>query len=96
MISGCPNLVTAGYCAEHEKTRPVVRRVAYTVTNSRRWRRARDAFMFANPWCESCGKPSEELHHIVAHRGDYDLFWEPGNWQALCKRCHARITGAGG
>ncbi|WP_439137491.1 HNH endonuclease [Roseicyclus sp.] len=26
--------------------------------------------------------------HMVPHRGDEGLFWEPCNLQCLCKRCH--------
>jgi 5-methylcytosine-specific restriction protein A len=26
--------------------------------------------------------------HVTPHRGDSDLFWNPDNWQALCKPCH--------
>ena len=35
------------------------------------------------------------LDHIIPHRGDQKLFWDEGNWQALCKACHDRKTGRG-
>jgi len=28
------------------------------------------------------------VDHIVAHRGDQELFWDQSNWQSLCKPCH--------
>jgi 5-methylcytosine-specific restriction protein A len=28
------------------------------------------------------------VDHIIPHKGDKALFWDSGNWQALCKRCH--------
>lgn len=31
---------------------------------------------------------AEVVDHIVPHRGDRELFWNRGNWQSLCKRCH--------
>ncbi len=32
--------------------------------------------------------PASVVDHIEPHRGDSALFWDSGNWQALCKRCH--------
>lgn len=32
------------------------------------------------------------VDHIIAHRGDYELFWSPGNHQALCENDHNRKT----
>jgi len=28
------------------------------------------------------------VDHIVAHNGDYELFWNESNWRALCTRHH--------
>jgi len=46
--------------------------------------------------CQSCGKveaDTSKLHgdHIIAHRGDRDLFFDPGNVQTLCEHCHNAI-----
>ena len=57
----------------------------------------RRKFLESNPFCAKC---YEEGHitmatvvdHIKPHRGDQKLFWDRGNWQALCKRCHDRKT----
>jgi 5-methylcytosine-specific restriction protein A len=66
----------------------------------RRWRRARLAFLNANPTCVDCR--SKELtveattvDHINPHRGDPDLFWDQANWQSLCTACHNRKTARG-
>jgi len=32
---------------------------------------------------------SAVVHHIVAHRGDLELFFEPDNLQAVCWACHS-------
>jgi 5-methylcytosine-specific restriction protein A len=32
------------------------------------------------------------VDHVIPHRGDVELFWKPGNHQALCKACHDRKT----
>jgi 5-methylcytosine-specific restriction protein A len=33
-----------------------------------------------------------DLDHIIPHKGDMTLFWDPTNWQGLCKGCHSRKT----
>ena len=33
------------------------------------------------------------VYHIRPHRGAPELFWNPDNWQALCKKCHDKKTG---
>ena len=63
----------------------------------RRWQRARAAYLSANPLCVRCnhgGKlvTATVVDHVTPHRGDWSLFWQQGNWQALCKPCHDRKT----
>ena len=36
--------------------------------------------------------PATLTDHVVPHRGDPRLFWDEGNWQALCGTCHAIKT----
>ena len=36
-----------------------------------------------------------QVDHVIPHRGDMSLFWNQGNWQALCQSCHSRKTLAG-
>lgn len=60
---------------------------------SSRWDRASRAYRAEHPLCRACeglGRvtPSQVVDHIKPHRGDMELFWDRGNWQALCKRCH--------
>lgn len=31
------------------------------------------------------------VDHIIPHRGDKKLFWDPGNWQALSDDVHNTI-----
>lgn len=61
------------------------------------WQRARKRFLEAHPFCEEClehGRYTKatDVDHIVAHRGDPELFWDVGNWRALCHACHSRKT----
>ena len=34
----------------------------------------------------------EEVDHVVPHRGDPHLLYDPTNLQWLCRRCHGRKT----
>jgi 5-methylcytosine-specific restriction endonuclease McrA len=40
--------------------------------------------------CEAAGLTvaATVVDHITPHKGDAALFWDPANWQPLCKRCH--------
>src|SRR6266852_4883617 len=39
-----------------------------------------------------CNRPATLVDHIVPHKGDYQLFWDPDNHQPGCKPCHDRKT----
>ncbi len=59
----------------------------------RQWGKARAKYLAEHPYCVMChelGKTVEAkiVDHIKPHRGDSYLFWNEGNWQALCKQCH--------
>ncbi|UVM07049.1 HNH endonuclease [Pseudomonas laurylsulfatiphila] len=58
-----------------------------------KWQRERLVFLKANPLCVYCQRESRVeaasvVDHKVPHRGDWSVFWDRKNWQALCKRCH--------
>jgi 5-methylcytosine-specific restriction protein A len=37
-----------------------------------------------------------QVDHVIPHRGDVVLMWdELGNWQSLCRACHAKKTRVG-
>jgi 5-methylcytosine-specific restriction protein A len=40
--------------------------------------------------CEADGIVTEAtiVDHVRPHRGDAGLFWDPNNWQPLCKPHH--------
>ena len=62
-----------------------------------RWRCERLVFLAANPLCVRCLAADETtgasvVDHIQPHKGCQLLFWDRGNWQALCKPCHDRKT----
>lgn len=60
-----------------------------------RWQRERKAFLSQpeNVLCVMCKAEGRitaatVVDHKVAHKGDADLMWDQGNWQALCKSHH--------
>lgn len=96
----CRNVVTGGgYCPEHARQRERERKQALrrihpdAAYSTPRWRKARALYLAAHPHCLRCMAPATVVDHIVPHKGDDVLFWDEGNWQPLCARCHNRKTG---
>jgi 5-methylcytosine-specific restriction protein A len=63
------------------------------------WVKASKLFLLEHPTCAcaDCAARAIPLRstvvdHIVPHRGNGQLFWDPTNWQALNKHCHDRKT----
>jgi 5-methylcytosine-specific restriction protein A len=89
-----------GYCSVHAALHNAfaARRVEIKnnqwsyLYNSARWHKERAEWLERNPECVVCGEVAIIVDHIIAHRGDVDLFWDKDNWQSLCKRCHSRKT----
>ncbi|MGR3823796.1 MAG: HNH endonuclease signature motif containing protein [Salipiger marinus] len=62
-----------------------------------RWMRAARGFLARHPLCVDClelgvVEPATDVDHVTPHKGDGALFWDRGNWQPLCHRCHSRKT----
>jgi 5-methylcytosine-specific restriction protein A len=67
---------------------------------NKRWAKARLGYLAKHPVCVECERQgivtaATEVDHIVPHRGDWYLFWDSANWQALCKSCHSKKTAGG-
>ena len=63
----------------------------------RAWQRARQRYLGRHPLCVEChahgqAEAATTVDHLVPHKGDKALFWDKGNWQALCTSCHSRKT----
>jgi 5-methylcytosine-specific restriction enzyme A len=95
---GCNTLVSGGgRCPKHRQL--TFKRPAFTderPSASKRgydgkWAKARGVFLAMHPTCR-CGNKATVVDHIVAAKGDYELFWDRNNWQALCVACHNRKT----
>ena len=99
---GCPNLTTERYCEAHKKDSQSYDRYRGSAKErgyDSRWRRYRDAFLKAHPVCEcdECKangwvKPATVVDHIIPHKGDTVLFWDPKNHQAMYKPHHDAKT----
>lgn len=59
---------------------------------NRTWKENSRRFLKENPICNCCGNPAEVVDHVIPHRGNEELFNDPGNWQPLCHRCHNKKT----
>ncbi|TCZ76167.1 HNH endonuclease [Paenibacillus albiflavus] len=99
-IPGCRELTTERYCDGHKHL--ANQRYAskeYQYLYGRRWAKYSKQFIIQHPlcMCDECKQaviplPSEVTDHIVPHKGDITLFWDPRNHQALNKQCHDRKT----
>ncbi len=103
--AGCRALTKVGaYCELHKKqVQQQIESKRLTSTQrgyGYRWQKVSKAFLRAHPLCQcpDCQegklrlKPSEVVDHIIPHKGDMSLFWDPSNWQAMAKECHDRKT----
>ena len=84
-------LVTRAPVAGRERLSPAARGYGH------RWRVVSKRFLDENPLCAECSteeRPvaAEVVDHVIPHKGDMALFWDPDNWRGLCARCHNRKT----
>jgi len=103
---GCPALVDGGgRCPKHRKQGYRVQDQQRGSSTQRgygsRWQRARAAYLRRHPLCVECLQEDRVVaativDHIIPHRGDHRLFWDEGNWQALCAPHHDSKRGREG
>ena len=97
----CPNTTPYRYCTAHEhraiseralldKERPQSQHRGYGA----RWKRYRSHYLKANPLCvdpyeRHVGRvtPATHVDHVIPHKMDWKLFWDPENHQSLCASC---------
>lgn len=103
---GCTEIAEEGsrFCKRHkgDAAAPSSRRETRSASASQRgygyrWRKLRNWFIHAHPYCAECLKrgrfvAATDVDHIVPHKGDPSLFWNVENLQALCHECHSRKT----
>lgn len=91
---GCNALIDRGatYCPKHESLHGFHKNPYEYLYNIPLWKKMRKEFLKDNPTCAVCGGKATVVDHIVAHRGNVELFWNQSNWQPLCKECHDAKT----
>lgn len=98
---GCRELTNERFCIVHKKTNQQEQDRSRGTSTTRgynsRWRKARKIHLNEHPLCVHCQNEgritaANEVDHIIPHKKDYDLFWDEGNWQSLCKSCHSKKT----
>lgn len=94
---GCRVLTTTRCCPIHTKTElkrfDTMRGTARERGYDSMWSRNSKQYLKENPLCDECYKqhrltPATVVHHIVDHKGDYELMWDVSNWMPLCKIHH--------
>lgn len=61
--------------------------------NTKQWKVLRDEQLKNFPICQKCGcYEATEVHHVIPHRGDPNLFFNPENLVSLCHDCHTEET----
>lgn len=94
---GCKNLSKNTYCEIHTKNYDIQRGNSAERGYDAKWRKYRIVYLTKNPFCIKCLEKgfhtlATVVDHIVPHKGNMMLFWNPNNHQSLCKRCHDTKT----
>lgn len=94
---GCRGLVRDGVCSvcgplnrwsQRQDARPSATERGY----DRNWRKLREMVLNAEPVCRACGRPAEEVDHIIPQvLGGVNEF---DNLQPLCRSCHEAKSAA--
>ncbi len=99
---GCSNdaITRHDFCAAHKAAREASRQKrkdrgrasAAARGYDAKWRRVRAMYLRRHPVCvgDDCGRPAEEVDHILPLADGGTHKWE--NLQALCKSCHSKKT----
>ena len=58
---------------------------------TKKWFTLRDEVLEEQPFCR-CGQPATEVHHIIPHRGNLELFYDRDNLTSICHKCHVSET----
>ncbi len=98
---GCPHLTEdkTGYCETHRKQVQRQYDSQRGTANQRgydyRWHQYTRVYLAEHPLCALCAKKEPPViiaaslvDHIIPHRGNHELFWDPSNHQPACTECH--------
>jgi HNH endonuclease. len=90
-------LVHGGRCVAHSTKRVFRDPAIKKLYNSPQWKTMRAAQLAKEPWCVDCldrnvHTLATEVDHIIPHRGEPALFFDPNNLASRCKPDHSRKT----
>jgi 5-methylcytosine-specific restriction protein A len=82
---------------KHPTPRPDNRPSAWKRGYNGRWKRIRHNHLAKEPLCRECKAMNKitsatVVDHIIPHKGDKKLFYDPNNRQSLCKFHHDSKT----
>lgn len=91
------------YCGQHAAAHARVfrlsehRKAAARLYRSGQWLALRRQQLTMQPFCAECLRAGKytlasEVDHVVPHRNDEALFYDPLNLQSLCHPCHSIKT----
>ncbi len=91
------------YCGRHAAAHARVfrsaehRKEAARLYRTGQWQVLRRQLLTQQPFCTECMKAGKytlanEVDHIVPHRNNERLFYDPSNLQPLCRPCHSTKT----
>ncbi|MBA2686895.1 MAG: HNH endonuclease [Gemmatimonadaceae bacterium] len=95
--AGCPATQREPWCPAH---RPAAKdyhtATARRVYDGAQWKKLRAIVRRAQPLCQRCGRPSQQVHHKNGQLDDMrfdsaDPF--NSNLEALCRACHEALHG---
>lgn len=94
----CDQCIAAGKPLARQGSKPYSQAKRKRATASQRgygarWRRVRAEHLKSESLCRACKArslyvPADVVDHVIPHRGDMKLFWDPDNLQSLCAHCH--------
>lgn len=87
------------FCPEHTAARAIKlqekereRGSAWARGYNTKWTKTRAAFLRKHPYCEVCGIPATDVHHIDGKGPKGKRGHDHRNLQALCHSHHSQIT----
>jgi 5-methylcytosine-specific restriction protein A len=105
--AGCSELTDSTFCETHKKQVTQRRQQASDAKRlsstdrgyGTRWRNTSKGRLRKHPLCvDPYGFHKDRVvaatltDHIIPHKGNMVLFWDPSNWQSLCDSCHSYKT----
>jgi 5-methylcytosine-specific restriction protein A len=91
---GCRNLVSKGSrCPDHPLYKERVIPEHHKLYSTAKWKKLRILHLRTEPACIVCNTQEDlDVDHIVPHKGDIYLFFDPKNLQTRCHVHHSQKT----